>query len=241
MLLGNGWGIRSHHFWSYAKGKFNTICKLGRINFFFYQAWRHRTASLRTTRFRSSSALNNAFRTWPPKPAVNGNFSVYRMKGMNNKQKPKRRKIANSVVANLSPQGEDSSIRKAHNSSQALKCSLSHHLMITMITGHIDCSEGKTVAFFISRAIKKLKWNRIPKVSILSMQKWELCMQKPNLDPIIVWTEHVKRILPVNVHIEPKPGVVSLSLTHVLLLLVFLNPSQMGREGRLVLVLALIV
>jgi len=79
------------------------------------------------------------------------------MKGMNNKQKAKRKKIANSVVANLSPQGEDSSIRKAHNSSQALKCSLSHHLMIMMITGHIDCSEGKTVAFFISRAITKLK------------------------------------------------------------------------------------
>jgi hypothetical protein len=110
--------------------------------------------------------------------------------------------------------------------------------MIMMITGHIDCSEGKTVAFFISRVIKKLKWNRIPEVSILSMQKWELCMQKPNLDPIIVWTKHVKRILPVNVHIEPKPEVVSLSLTHVLPLLVFLNPSQMGREGRLVLVLA---
>ncbi len=42
----------------------------------------------------------------------------------------------------------------------------------------------------------------------------------------------------MNVHIEPKPEVVSLSLTHVLPLLVFLNPSQMGREGRLVLVLA---
>ncbi len=45
----------------------------------------------------------------------------------------------------------------------------------------------------------------------------------------------------MNVRIEPKPGVASLSLTHVLPLLVFLNPLQMGREGRLVLVLALIV
>jgi hypothetical protein len=51
-------------------------------------------------------------------------------------------------------------------------------------------------------------------------------------------TEVQSFALPVNVHIEPKPEVVSLSLTHVLPLLVFLNPSQMGREGRLVLVLA---